>query len=88
MYEWFSCNEFYSKRLNEKLKGKFKNTFKFSNNDINKFILLLRKVFYPCEYMDDWKKLNETKWHEKEVFYINLNLEDITCRLQNICSFL
>ena len=38
--------------------------------------------------MDDCKKLNETKLHEKEVFYINLNLEDITCRLQNICSFL
>ena len=82
------CNEFYSKKLNEKLKRKFKNTYKFSNNDINKFILLLRKGVYPYEYMDDWKKLNETKLREKEVFYINLNLEDITCRLQNICSFL
>ena len=82
------CNEFYSKKLNEKLKRKFKNTYKLSNNDINKFILLLRKGVYPYEYMDDWKKLNETKLHEKEVFYINLNLEDITCRLQNICSFL
>ena len=82
------CNEFYSKKLNEKLKRKFKNTYKLSNNDINKFILLLRKGVYPYEYMDDWKKLNETKLREKEVFYINLNLEDITCRLQNICSFL
>ena len=82
------CNEFYSKKLNEKLKRKFKNTYKLSNNDINKFILLLRKDVYPYEYMDDWKKLNETKLREKEVFYINLNLEDITCRLQNICSFL
>ena len=82
------CNEFYSKKLNEKLKRKFKNTYKLSNNDINKFILLLRKGVYPYEYMNDWKKLNETKLREKEVFYINLNLEDITCRLQNICSFL
>ena len=82
------CNEFYSKKLNEKLKRKFKNTYKLSNNDINKFILLLRKGVYPYEYMDDWKKLNETKLREEEVFYINLNLEDITCRLQNICSFL
>ena len=82
------CNEFYSKKLNEKLKRKFKNTYKLSNNDINKFILLLRKGVYPYEYMDDWKKLNKTKLREKEVFYINLNLEDITCRLQNICSFL
>ena len=88
VYEWLPCNEFYSKKLNEKLKRKFKNTYKLSNNDINKFILLLRKGVYPYEYMDDWKKLNETKLREKEVFYINLNLEDITCRLQNICSFL
>ena len=88
IYEWLPCNEFYSKKLNEKLKRKFKNTYKLSNNDINKFILLLRKDVYPYEYMDDWKKLNETKLREKEVFYINLNLEDITCRLQNICSFL
>ena len=37
----------------EKLEERFFNTFKFSNNDNNKFILLLRKGFYPYEYMDD-----------------------------------
>ena len=37
-------------------KKKFKNTFKFSNNDINEFIFLLRKVIYPY----DWEKFNET----------------------------
>ena len=41
-----------SNKLDEKLKKKFKNTFKFSNNDINKIILLLRKGVYPYEYMD------------------------------------
>ena len=35
-------NKNYSNRLYEKLKNKFKNTFKFSNNN-NKFIWLLRK---------------------------------------------
>ena len=51
----------------------------YSNkNDINKFILLLRKVVYPDEYMDDWEKLNETTLLEKEEFYNNLNVEDIT----------
>ena len=29
----------YSNKLDEKLNKQFKNTFKFSNNDINKFIL-------------------------------------------------
>ena len=41
-------------------KMKLKNTFKFCNSDINKTILLLRKGVYPDEYMDDWKKFNET----------------------------
>ena len=66
IYECLSCNEFYSKNLNEKLKKKFNNTIKFSNNDIIiKFILLLRKGVYPCEHVDDWEKFNETKLPEK-----------------------
>ena len=50
----------------------------FSENDINKFILLLRKGVYPYEYMDDWEKFNETTLSEKEEFYCNLYMEDIT----------
>ena len=50
-----------SKFLNctQTLKKRFVNTYKFSNH-INKFILLLRKGVYPCEYMDDCGKFNET----------------------------
>ena len=48
-YLCLSCNKDYSNKTNEELKKQFKNTFKFSNNDINKFILLLRKVVYPYE---------------------------------------
>ena len=55
----------------------FKNTFKFSNNDTNKFILLLRKGVYPYEYIDDWEKFNETTLPEKTEFYSNLIIEDI-----------
>ena len=44
----------YKKRFDEKLKKRFVNTYKFSNHDINKFILLLRKGIYPYEYMLDW----------------------------------
>ena len=50
----------------------------FSDNDINKFTLLLRKGVYPYEYMDDWEKFNETTLPEKEQFSSNLNMEDIT----------
>ena len=44
---------FIQKKLDEKLKKKYKNTFKFPNNDANKFILMLRKVVCPYEYMDE-----------------------------------
>ena len=42
-YKCLSCNKNYSNKLDEELKIRFKNTFRFSNNDINKFILLLIK---------------------------------------------
>ena len=45
--------------LHEILKNRFKSTFKFSDKDTNKFIMLLRKVVYPYEYMDEWEKFNE-----------------------------
>ena len=77
-YKCLSCNKDYSNKIDKELKKRFKNTFKFSNNDINQFILLLRKGVYPYEYMDDWEKFNETTLPEKEGFYSNLNMEDIT----------
>ena len=40
--------------------------FKFSDNDIKKFIFLLTKVVYPYKYMDDWEKFNKTASPEKE----------------------
>ena len=84
IYKCLSCNECYLKKLNKTLKKKFKNTFAFSNNDINKFLLLLRKGVYLCEYMDDREKINKTKLSAKEELYSNFNLEDTTdakCKL-------
>ena len=40
--------------------------------------LLLQKVVYLYEDMNDWEKLNETSLPEKEDFYSHLNMEDIT----------
>ena len=56
---------------------KFKNTYSFCNNALNKFILLLRKGIYPYEYMDSWERFNETSLPTKKEFYSNLNMEDI-----------
>ena len=57
---------------------KFPNTYKFSNGDHNKFSLLLRKGVYPYEYMDSWKRFNQTELPDKESFYSELNKEGIT----------
>ena len=43
-YNCLSCNKDYSNKLDEILKKRFK---RFFNNDINKFIWLLRKGVYP-----------------------------------------
>ena len=37
----------YSKKFNKKLAKRFKNTYRFCNEDIDKFMLLLRKGVYP-----------------------------------------
>ena len=73
----FNCNNYYKKKFNQDLIKKFKNTYSFCDNDLNKFILLLRKGVYPYEYMDSWEKFNETSLPSKKDFYSNLNMEDI-----------
>ena len=54
-FKCLSCNQDYSNKLDEEIKKKFKDKFKFSNNDINEFILLLWKGGYPYNYMSDGK---------------------------------
>ena len=76
-YKCLFCNKNYSKKIDEKLKKRFTNIFKFSNIDVSKFILLFRKGVYPYEYMDGWEKFNETPLPEKEEFFSNLSIEHI-----------
>ena len=40
--------------------------------------MLLRKGVYPYEYMDGWDEFNETSIPNKESFYSNLTMENIT----------
>ena len=65
---------------NDVLIKRLYNTYQLSENDINKFkllLLLLRKGIYPYEYMDSWKRFNETELPSKDKFYSELTLEDI-----------
>ena len=77
LLKYFNRNNYYKKKFNKDLIKKLKNTYSFCNNDLNKFILLLRKGVYPYEYMDSWEKFNETSLPSKEDFYSNLNMENI-----------
>ena len=40
--------------------------------------MLLRKVVYPHQYTDDWETFNQTTLPEKQEFYSNLNMKEIT----------
>ena len=46
-YKCLCCNKNYQKNFEEILKKRFANIHKFSKNDINRFISLLRKGVYP-----------------------------------------
>ena len=64
-------------KFNEELIKRFASTYSFCNNDLNKFILLLRKGVYPYKYMDNWERFNEISLPSKESFYSSLNMKDI-----------
>ena len=78
IFRCFRCKKNYEKDFNKELIKIFANTYRFCNKDLHKFILLLRKVVYPYEYMDNWETFDETLLPNKEAFYRNLNMEDIT----------
>ena len=52
-YKFLFCYKEYLTKIDKELKKRLNNTFKFSNNNINKFILLLIKDVYPYEYTDE-----------------------------------
>ena len=78
IFRCLSCKKNYEKDFNKELIQRFANICGFRNGDLNKFILLLRKGVYPYEYMDNWERFNAILVPNKEAFYSNLNIEDIT----------
>ena len=70
IFRGFSCKKNYEKDFNEELIKRFANSYKFCDNDLNKFILLLRKGVYPYEYMDNWERFDETSLLDKEPFIV------------------
>ena len=81
IFKCFNCKSYYEKDFNKELIKKFASTYEICNGNLNKFILLLRKGVYPYEYMDNWKRLNETSLPNKESFYSNLKIWKILTTL-------
>ena len=78
IFKCIDCDKEYEKEFNKELIERFANTYKFCNNDLDKFIMLLRKGVYPCEYIDEWDKFIEKVLPGKESFYSNLTLENVS----------
>ena len=76
IYRCKECKEEWKRPINELIE-KFPGIYQFCNGNLNKFVLLLRKGIYPYEYMDSWKKFDDTSLPDKKAFYSKLNLEDI-----------
>ena len=68
----FGCKKNYNKDFSKELIKRFANIYEFCNEDLNKFILLLRKAVYQYEYMNSWERFNETSFRDKEAVYSNL----------------
>ena len=52
--------------------------YKFCNDNLNKFVMLLRNGVYPYEYMGSQERFNKTSLPSKKDFYSELKLEDVT----------
>ena len=49
IFRYFQCKNKYEKDFNKDLINRFANAYRFCNEHINKFVLLLRKGVYPYE---------------------------------------
>ena len=67
----------YKKGFNKDLAKRFANIHEFCEGDFNKFILFLRNTVYANEYMDSWKRFDETSLPDKKEFCSSLNMEGI-----------
>ena len=76
--ECYNCKQRYRKKFNKELIKRLASTRKFCNNDLNKFVLLLRQGVYPYGYADTWERFSKISLPSKKDFYSNLNMEDIS----------
>ena len=69
-YRCKECNGTSNKSANDLIE-KFPRMYKFCNDDLDNFFMLLKKGVYPYEYLDSWEKFNETSLSPKKIFMVN-----------------
>ena len=68
----FNCNSCYKKKFNKDLIKKYKNTYSSCNNDLNKFILLLRKGVILMKIWIAGKNLMKHHYQTKKIIIATL----------------
>ena len=86
LFKCIDCEKEYEKEFNKELLERFSNTYEFCVNDLNKFLIFLRKGVYPYEYMDGWNKFNEKVLPSKESFYSSLTMEGKVKRIMHMLT--
>ena len=77
----FECKRCITKKTKELGEGVLKKNFNHTSRLLEcdkKFCLIIRKSVYPYEYMDGWKKSEETSLPPKEAFYSRPNMKGIS----------
>ena len=69
-YRCKECNETSTKSIYELLE-KFPNTYQFCNGNLNKFVLMLKKVFILMSIWIAGKDLMKHHYHLKKIFTVN-----------------
>ena len=77
IFRCFKCKKNYEIDFDKELINKFSSVYDFCKDDINKFVLMLRKSVYHYEYIDSCNRFNETSLPDKKDFYSRLNIESI-----------
>ena len=67
IYKCKECKEEWKRPLNKLIEG-FPSIYQFCNENLNRFVMLLRKGVCPCEYMDSWEKFDESALPLKKRF--------------------
>ena len=73
MHKCLECQEVWYNQLQPLIIDKCPNTYTLCTNNNQNLILLLREGLDPYEYIDDWKKFNDTELPTKKdsiVIYI------------------